>query len=126
MVATGLFIWKTSLSDSKIVEVAKYGMTCQENFPTKPDCNPRPEYQVNEFNTQKDGYKYNYSWIVKSISKELAHILEKSLTAVYVIKNEGNLPSHHYLPCFTRKNDFEKRKDGAEKWIEEMIKRYGK
>ncbi|MDR1926528.1 MAG: hypothetical protein LBQ13_02445 [Endomicrobium sp.] len=45
------------------------------------------------------------------------------MTASYVINNNGHLPSHHYLPCFVKKDDFEGRKDKAEQWIEEMINR---
>lgn len=32
----------------------------------------------------------------------------------------GLLSTHHYLPCFVRKDEFEKRIDKAKKWIKNL------
>lgn len=115
-------IW--SVSPSGKIDVAKYGMTCIGDY--EDQCNMRPESQCKKFIAEDTkGYKYYYNWVTRDISKEMCHIIEKSLTASYVITNGGRLPTHYYLPCFNKKDDFE-REGRAKKWIEEMIKQYGK
>lgn len=116
-------IW--SVSPEGEIRTAKYGMTCTDDY--ENECNMRPESQCKNFTRDdKDGKKYYYNWVTRELSKEMCHIIEKSLTASYVISNDGLLPTHHYLPCFVRKDDFDKRKDRAEKWIKEQTKKFGK
>lgn len=87
----------------------------------------RPEKQCKKFTEDAKGdYKFYYNWVTKDISKNVAHIIEKSLIAEYVITKGGKLPSHHYLPCFIKKDEFEERVDRAKKWIENAQKTYGK
>lgn len=116
-------IWKVATSGE--ITVAKYGMTCTDDY--EDNCNMRPESQCKKFTSEdKDGSKYFYNWVTRDISKTMCHIIERSLTAGYVISKKGELPSHHYLPCFVKKDDFEKRMDKAEDWRKKMIEKYGK
>jgi len=46
------------------------------------------------------------------------------MTASYVVTHGGKLPSHHYLPCFVKNDDFE-RINKAQEWLDEMVKRFG-
>ncbi|RRJ86917.1 fibronectin type III domain-containing protein [Paenimyroides tangerinum] len=116
-------IWKVSTSGE--VSVAKYGMTCTEDY--ENECNMRPEKQCKKFDSENTkGEKFFYNWVTRDISKDICHVIEKSLTASYVILNKGELPSHHYLPCFIKKDEFQERVDRAEKWIEDKIKEYNK
>ena len=117
-------IWKVATNGK--ITVAKYGMTCTDDY--DENCNMRPENQCIKFEKEKnsENYKFFYNWIITGITKEMCHIIEKSLTGEYVITNSGRLPSHHYLPCFIKKDDFEERIDRAEKWIENKLKEFGK
>ncbi|MCD9576529.1 fibronectin type III domain-containing protein [Flavobacterium soyae] len=117
-------IWKVATNGK--ISVAKYGMTCTEDY--DENCNMRPEKQCAKFEKENNAEKnkFFYNWVIKGVSKEMTHIIEKSLTANYVIANMGKMPSHHYLPCFIKKDDFEERVDRAVKWLEDKIKEFGK
>ena len=109
--------------------VAKYGMTCQEDYANEGDCNPRPDLQCNKFkreNTDPTVVDYKYSWVIRNVDRDVAFIVERSMTAGYVIANKGKLPPKHYLPCFIRKDDFDERLDRATEWLNEQIKKFGK
>jgi hypothetical protein len=109
--------------------VAKYGMTCQEDYANEGDCNPRPDLQCNKFkreNTDPTIVDYKYSWVIRNVDRDVAFVVERSMTAGYVIANKGKLPPKHYLPCFIRKDDFDERLDRATEWLNEQIKKFGK
>lgn len=126
-------IWK--LTTQGKVEVAKYGMTCTDDY--DENCNMRPEKQCIKFekenNLQKD--KFFYNWVITGITKDMCHIVEKSLTAGYIITHRGAMPSHHYLPCFVRDKQWDEDLEGksvesernsrALKWIKDIINQYG-
>ena len=121
-------IWGPNFRDYGInhpIEVAKYGMTCQA------DCNNRPHEQVVQFNKEHNVNTFGYKVIFTNLDKDTAHLLERSLTAVYVITNEGRLPPKHNLPCFKKDDPLnlaesrKTRKDRAEEFNTEMKKKYG-
>lgn len=62
---------------------------------------------MNYFNLQNDGYTYNYSWIITGVSNEIAILVERSMTALYILNNKGELPSHHKRPCFKEGDAFD-------------------
>jgi hypothetical protein len=109
-------------------------MTCQENNGCPIDI--RPHEQCRDFNNDNDGRFYNWSWVIPNnpgVSKDVAHLVEKTLTAGYVTKQfistgEARLPLKHKLPCFVKKgsNIFERRNDLAEKHINDSINKYGR
>jgi hypothetical protein len=78
-------------------DIAKYGMTCNLN-------GPRPQKQVNSFNTehatQISLLKFDWNWVVKGLSALECYAMEKDLTGHYALKNEGRLPWKHGLPKF--------------------------
>jgi hypothetical protein len=88
----------------------------------------RPEKQCIKFEQDINFllFKFNYYVIFRDLSKDMCHVIEKSLTASYVILNDGRMPTHHYLPCFIKKDDFEERIDRAEKWIKDKQLEFGK
>lgn len=109
--------------------VAKYGMTCQEDYTNENECNPRPDLQCNKFrreNTDPTILDYRYSWVIRNVHKDIAYIVERSMTAAYVIVNQGRLPPNHYLPCFVKQDDFDERIDRATDWLDRQINEYGK
>jgi len=121
-------IWFLKVDGS--AAVAKYGMTCQDDYANTSDCNPRPDKQVDKFNTDNTDpniVRYYYNWIARNVSKDVSHLMEMGLTASYVIANGGDLPPKHKLPCFVRGGSdvWDKRKELAEKYIEKMVKKYG-
>lgn len=127
-------IWKVAPNSD--VSVAKYGMTCTDDY--DENCNMRPERQCVKFEKENnpENYKFYYGWVITGISKEMTHAVEKSLTAAYVISNGGNMPSHHYLPCFVRDKQWDEDMEGrkvteerrlrAIKWLKDMLIQYGK
>ena len=81
-------------------DIAKYGMTCNLN-------GARPQLQVNSFNlthaveiTAYNTINFDWRWVKTNISKPECHLLEKDLTANYIIENGGRLPWKHGLPKF--------------------------
>lgn len=106
-------------------------MTCQDDYKSNDDCNPRPGHQTNYFNKYelKEGrILFKYSWIIRNVSKTVALLLEKSLTATYILANDGRLPPFHKRPCFKEGEDFgdiQERMNRAEDYIEEMKRIYG-
>jgi hypothetical protein len=117
---------------TKELTVAKYGMTCQNNFKSdgKQDCNPRPEYQTNYFNKTEPNFNFHYTWVTPvEVSKSIAYIIEKSMIALYIQNNEGRLPTHHKRPCFVVGDSFDdelRRTEKAIEWIKEQVFKYGK
>jgi hypothetical protein len=105
-----------------LIDIAKFGQTCQS------ECDKRPDLQCRKFNQQDKCQCYTWTWLVEGVTYRTALLLEKSLTATYVIANDGRLPLRHKLPCFVKGGSevFENRKDLAQKWIDDMIKQFGK
>jgi len=121
-------IWSVSVTNDLDFSIEKNGMTCQENNGCPIDI--RPHEQCREFNNDNDGRFYNWSWVIPNnpgVSKEVAHLVEKTLTAGYVIANFGDLPRKHKLPCFVKKSSdiFKDRVDLANKHINDSISKYG-
>ncbi len=112
------------------MDVAKYGMTCRS------DCDARPADQVNFFNKEHSVTSFDWAFLFKNVTNDIAHLLEKSLTGVYIQANDGFLPPKHLLPCFKKIPDgfplkefdvaIDERKKRVVKYFEEMIRLYGK
>ncbi len=123
-------IWGPNFRDyeepPRPIEVAKYEMTRQD------DCNSRPAEQVRDFNKLHNVSTFNHAIIFSNLDKPTAHLLEKSLTAVYIGLNDGQLPPKHNLPCFKKDDIFNligstsERVSRAKKWLAEQIAKYGK
>jgi hypothetical protein len=67
----------------------------------------KPQLQVNSFNLTHiiqiatyNSINFDWRWVRTNISKPECHLLEKDLTANYVIQNGGRLPWKHGLPKF--------------------------
>jgi hypothetical protein len=126
-------IYRTRQSE---VQVAKYGMTCQTDTDGDPSCK-RPAEQCVEFNKANDTWTYYYSIVTPfPVSRRMAFIIERAMTAQYIIAHNGALPEKHMLPCFIKVPDdlpqyekwgkLEERVQKARKYIEELITQYGK
>jgi hypothetical protein len=136
-------IWQVTKSGS--FEVSKYGITCVEGQDGTQDCD-RPESQCVDFNKAKATFDpniafYYWNWIIggdgkyakfSKVNYRTALIIEKSLTAAYLVGTGGILPPKHNLPCFKKDDPFNavaaalERTRRAQKWIEDNIKLFGK
>jgi hypothetical protein len=121
---------------NKKFDIAKYGMTCNLG-------GVRPNTKTNDFNvehagqissnTVSPGLNFEWKWVVKNISKDECHRIEKDLTAEYVIQDyeiyrKGRLPWKHKLPKFADPEsyldedtgleglNYEKRRRRAREW----------
>lgn len=120
------------------IEVEKYGMTCQVEE-DGIQCDTRPESQTRYFNTHPEDpyfngtFDYQWSWIpyAYEVTKDVAIMVERSLTGAYIITNNGALPKLHKLPCFKKVDDWsdinavQERINRVKKYFEEMVKKYG-
>jgi hypothetical protein len=117
-------------------EVAKYGVTCQTETDGSPSCK-RPEEQVADFNKETEGYVYYYTYVTPyPVSRDMAFIIERAMTAGYIFNNGGQLPAKHRLPCFVKVPDnlpdfeaqtkLDERIAKALQYLKDLVSQYGK